>query len=126
MEKLIKDIEKILSGNVLLSKDSVGSERDLFRAYGRDDILSQLADVLNSYYERHRQASVTFGRVVSCEQWSRIYELVDDASLRWQLLPDDALNFKDLSVSDAYNLGYVASVLQMMRIFGIDEKLVKK
>lgn len=63
---------------------------------------------------------------ISSSQLRKIDSLVSDAAFRWQCLPDNALQLNDLSLSEAYNLGFIASVLHIMRIFGIDEKLVKR
>lgn len=126
MDKLIKVIEKIVEENFLTGDISSLTGFEQGFKIGKSLVAHDLHFSLLDYKERHSQESIAFGRIVDCDQWRQINELVDDASLRWQLLPDNALNLKDLSVSDAYNLGYVASVLQMMRIFGIDEKIVKK
>lgn len=88
--------------------------------------IKDIVKIISDAKERHFQESITSGRVINCDQWRQINDLVDDAFFRWQLLPDNAMTFNDLSGSDAYNLGYVASVLELMRILSIDEKRVKK
>lgn len=112
MDKLIKDIEKVISDNL-----SYGLFEDMSRPQG---IALFLSSSLRCYKTRRSRKSKPV-KEISSNQWHQINLLVDCARDRWRAL-GSVSDFYD----DAYCRGYINAVLRVMDIFGIDEKRVKK
>ena len=121
MDKLINDLEKIISDNLSGSLfDDVSCAQNL--AISLSFALSRF-----KARARKRQASNFLSKKeINSFQLLQVYSLVDLAARRWKLLLDDKERGFDFSVSDAYRYGFVNAVLCFMKIFDIDEKLVKK
>lgn len=125
MDRLIKDIEKIIS-EYRVSKDCLStlSLKSYLFSCGRNEVVNSLSLALD-LYEVRQSSQCSKSKEISSEQWRQIDNLVDDAGVLCKLLPDD-ISFDNLSGQDAYRHGFVTAVLRMCSILGIDENFVKK
>lgn len=121
MDKLIKDIEKILSENFFTGDMSFLSDIEQGYKIGSSDVAHHLSSSLNRYRVRQQRKAKSYAKEISSHQWHQINLLVDCARDRWRAL-GSVSNFYD----DAYCRGYINAVLRMMDILGIDEKRVKE
>lgn len=124
MDKLIKDIEKIISDNYLTG--DISSLSDFMQGYkiGASFVSNRLYAAFNLYQIRQQVSSNFYANGISSAQLRRINELVDYASDYWEMLPHNVQDTR--TYYDYYRMGFVNAVLRIMDILGIDEKRVKK
>lgn len=114
MDKLIKDLDNLIYEGLCDYPTTV-----------------RLFSILTRYRLRQHRAANSFTIGISSDQWGHINTLIDDARERFKLLPDDCgcfdeLSLDELSLQDAYRLGFINAVLRLMKILGIDESRVKQ
>lgn len=116
MDKLIKDIELIVSNNLNydLFEDNSAAQR----------MALDLSLALCEYKARMLRVSHRDGFAISSSQWRLLDELVGYASDFWKMLPHQCS--ASYSYNDYHRMGFINAVLRMMNILGIDEKRVKK
>lgn len=117
MDKFIKDIEDIISDFA----SPLITEKEYYRFYGRNEVVEELARVLQSYTDRHSISSQSDSHVISSHQLHCLNIMVNVARDRKAIL-EKCESSDPMTVEQGYLHGYVDAVHGMIEILGIDFK----